>query len=97
MPEPNSEAPKKEWPILVMAGVTLLLIVIMAGVSVMSLYTALYPPDFEERARQIEAERAEQQSGEQAVPGSETEADNQPAGSEQSNSDQDEPSSGASN
>ena len=43
---------KKEGPILVMAVVTLVLIVGMAGVSVMTLYTVLYPPDFEKRAEQ---------------------------------------------
>lgn len=48
---------KKEGPILAMAAVTLVLIIVMAGVSVMSLYTALYPPDFEQRAEELERER----------------------------------------
>ena len=51
---------KKEGPILAMAAVTLVLIVVMAGVSIMSLYTALYPPDFEQRAEELERERQEQ-------------------------------------
>ena len=53
---------KKEGPILAMAAVTLVLIVVMAGVSIMSLYTALYPPDFEQRAEELERERQEQAS-----------------------------------
>lgn len=48
---------KKEGPVLAMAAVTLVLIVVMAGVSAMTLYTALYPPDFEKRAEQVEQER----------------------------------------
>jgi hypothetical protein len=49
---------KKEGPVLAMAVVTLVLIVVMGGVSAMTLYTALYPPDFEKRAEQVEQERA---------------------------------------
>lgn len=53
---------KKEGPILAMAAVTLVLIVVMASVSAMTLYTALYPPDFEKRAEQVEQERQTQDS-----------------------------------
>ncbi|MEC7354099.1 MAG: hypothetical protein VXY07_00175 [Planctomycetota bacterium] len=55
---------KKEGPILVMAVVTLVLIVVMAGVSVMTLYTALYPPDFEKRAEQAEQGQIEEANSE---------------------------------
>ena len=62
---------KKEGPILVMAVVTLLLIVVMAGVSVMTLYTALYPPDFEKRAEEAEQRQIEEANSEESTDKSE--------------------------
>ena len=55
---------KKEGPILVMAVVPLVLIDVMAGVSVMTLYTVLYPPDFEKRAEQAEQGQIEEANSE---------------------------------
>ena len=50
---------KREGPILAMAIFTIFLIIIMAAVSGMTLYTALYPPDFEKRAREVEQQRTQ--------------------------------------
>ena len=55
---------KKEGPILVMAFVTLVMIVVMAGVSGLTLYTVLYPPDFEKRAEQAEQGQIEEANSE---------------------------------
>ena len=49
---------KKEGPILVMAVATLDLIVVM------TLYTVLYPPDFEKRAEQAEQGQIEEANSE---------------------------------